>query len=266
MLGDLTGKTALVTGAGSGIGRGIARMLATQNASVAVTDVDGQSAARISEEITWAKTMAMELDVTDQASVDHAVGNVLDKWGVLDVLVCNAGVSSAPNRVIGQDREEDWDVTFAINVRGVVRCCEAVVPYMQDRNYGKIINIASIAGHAPRRTVGAYTASKAAVLRYTKGLAQSLGPHNINVNAICPGAVWTRFQELNALASQRQGLSSAELAPEEIFIQQYESLIPLARPQTPEDIGKMAAFLASEDARNVTGQCIHVDGGILLRD
>ena len=266
MLGDLTGKTALVTGAGSGIGRGITRMLAAQNASVAVTDIDEQSAVRVSEEIAGTRTMALHLDVTDQASVDRVFGNVLAEWGVLDILVCNAGVSSAPNRVIDQDREEDWDVTFAINVRGVVRCCESAIPHMRERNYGKIINIASIAGHAARRTVGAYTASKAAVLRYTKGLAQSLGPHNINVNAICPGAVWTRFQELNALARQRQELSPADLAPEEIFIREYESLIPLARPQTPEDIGKMAAFLASEDARNVTGQCIHVDGGILLRD
>ncbi len=137
---------------------------------------------------------------------------------------------------------------------------------MRERRSGKIITIASMAGHAGRRSTGAYAASKAAVLRYSKGLAATLAPDNINVNVICPGAVWTRFQEAGALARQRSDPLLAGQDPEQIFHAQYQPVIPLGRPQTPEDIGKMAAFLASEDARNVTGQCIHVDGGVILRD
>jgi NAD(P)-dependent dehydrogenase (short-subunit alcohol dehydrogenase family) len=266
MLGDLTGKTALVTGAGSGIGRGIAIMLAAQNASVAVTDVNEERASSVAGEIGGDRTLLLALDVTDPVSAQRAVQQVVSERGALDILVNNAGVLSAPGRLSDQDNEEDWDVTFAVNVKGVVHCCDAAVPHMRERSYGKIINIASQAGHAARRTTGAYAASKAAVLRYTKGLAVALAPHNINVNAICPGAVWTRFQERNVLLRQRQDPSLAQVDPEKLFHEHYESMIPLGRPQTAEDIGKMAAFLASEDARNVTGQCIHVDGGVILRD
>ena len=265
MLGDLTGKSVLVTGAGSGIGRGIALMMAAQNASVAVTDLREEWAAGVAEEISGVTTLALALDVTDSSSVAQVVGRVIDEWGSLDVLVNNAGVASAPGRE-SEDREVDWDATFAVNVKGVVHCCDAAVPHMREREYGKIINVASMSGHAGRSTSGAYAVSKAAVLRYTKGLARTLAPHGINVNAICPGAVWTRFQEAGALMRQRSDSSLAGADPERIFRDQYEPVIPMGRVQTPEDIGKMAAFLASDDARNVTGQCIHVDGGVVLRD
>ncbi|MCI0439417.1 MAG: SDR family oxidoreductase [Chloroflexi bacterium] len=266
MIADLTGKTALVTGAGSGIGRGIARMLAEQGASVAVTDLNPEWAQETAKAIAGVKTLALRIDVTDKASVQQAIQRVISEWGQLDIVVNNAGVSSAPNRQGSDDREEDWDVTFDINVKGVVHCCDAAAPHMRERRYGKIINIASMAGHSPRRSGGAYAVSKAAVLRYTKGLAFTLAPHNINVNAICPGAVWTRFQEAGARNRQRQDSSLAGQDPEQIFRNTYEPITPLGRVQTPEDIGKMAAFLASEDARNVTGQCMHVDGGMILRD
>jgi NAD(P)-dependent dehydrogenase (short-subunit alcohol dehydrogenase family) len=104
------------------------------------------------------------------------------------------------------------------------------------------------------------------VLRHTKGLAGELASFNINVNAICPGAVWTRFQEGGARITQQSDPSLADKELEQIFLDRYDPLIPLGRPQTPEDIGNMAAFLASEDARNVTGQCVHVDGGVIIRD
>jgi NAD(P)-dependent dehydrogenase (short-subunit alcohol dehydrogenase family) len=266
MLGDLTGRTALVTGAGSGIGAGIATVMAQQGASVAVTDVNEDAAKSVAGSITGAKTMAIRLDVTSQESVNQAVQKVIAEWGALDILVNNAGVASAPNRGAGGDREEDWDITYEINVKGVMRCCEAVIPHMKGRRYGKIINIASMAGHPGRRAPGAYGVTKAAVLRYTKGYADELAEHNININAICPGAVWTEFQRQGALSRQRQDASLANQDPEQIFKDRYEPITPLHRVQTPEDIGKMAAFLVSEDARNVTGQCIHVDGGIILRD
>ena len=184
MLGDLTGKTALVTGAGSGIGRGIAMMLAEQGPSVAITDVISERATEVAAEMSDARTMTIPLDVTDQESADKAVRSVISEWGALDILINNAGVSSAPNRQQGEEREEDWDVTFAINVKGVMHCCNAAIPHMRDRHYGKIVNIGSQASHSPRRSGGSYAVSKAAVLRYTKGLAETLAPHNINVNAI----------------------------------------------------------------------------------
>ena len=265
MLGDLSGKTALVTGAGSGIGRGIALTLAEQGASVAVTDLKGEWATGTAEAASGSTTLALALDVTDQASADDAVQRVVSEWGQLDILVNNAGIPSR-SVVGGEDTEEDWDRTFAVNVKGTVHCCDAVIPHMKDRRYGKIINIASMAGHSSRRSPGAYSASKAAVLRHTKGLADSLAAHNINVNAICPGAVWTRFQEETSEVSQGKDPSLADTPLEQIFLDRYEPIIPLGRPQTPEDIGKMAAFLASDDARNVTGQCVHVDGGVILRD
>jgi NAD(P)-dependent dehydrogenase (short-subunit alcohol dehydrogenase family) len=265
VLADLTGKTALVTGGGRGIGRGIAVVLTDQGARVAVTDRKLEWAEATAAEL-GDHAIALELDVTDQASVDTAATAVLARWDKLDILVNNAGVPADPHRPAGRDREEDWDRTFAVNVKGVVRCCEAFVPSMRQRGYGKIINIGSMAAHAARRTAGPYAASKAALLRYTKGLAVSLAPDRINVNAICPGAVWTPFQQADTAALQRHTPELATLDPYEAFQRAYRDIIPLGRPQTPEDIGKVAAFLGSDDARNITGQCIHVDGGAILRD
>ena len=264
MIADLTGMRALVTGAGTGIGQGIATVLAEQGAMVAVTDVDAGTARSVAEDIGESRSLA--LDVTDRVSADRAVERILAEWGNLDILVNNAGVSSAPGRRIDEgDRELDWDVTFDINVKGVVHCTEAALPHMRERRYGKIINIASIAGLGARRAPGAYGVSKAGVIRFTQGLAISEGPFNINVNAICPGAVWTRFQQTGARAQINSDPSLAGVDPERVFLDRYEPMMPLARVQTPEDIGKAAAFLASEDARNITGQYLNVDGGAVIQ-
>ena len=147
MIADLTGNRALVTGAGTGIGHGIAAVLAEQGAMVAVTDLDADTARSVAEEIGESRSLALGLDVTDRGSADRAAQSVLTEWGGLEILVNNAGVASAPGRRTDEgDREVDWDVTFDINVKGVVHCTEAVLPHMRERKYGKIINIASIAG------------------------------------------------------------------------------------------------------------------------
>ena len=266
MIADLTGKRALVTGAGTGIGQGIAAVLAGQGAMVAVSDLDVDMAWRVAEDIGESRALALELDVTYRGSAEREVERVLAEWGNLDILVNNAGVASAPGRRFDEDdREVDWDMTFDINVKGVVHCTEAVLPHMRERRYGKIINIASIAGLGARRAPGAYAVSKAGVIRYTQGLAVSEGPFNINVNAICPGAVWTRFQQAGAAARITGDPSLAGADPERVFLDRYEPIMPLARVQTPEDIGKTAAFLASEDARNITGQYLNVDGGAVIQ-
>src|SRR5262249_30240636 len=144
--------------------------------------------------------------------------------------------------------------------------CRAVAGHMKEQRYGKIVTIASIAGHAPRRLGGPYATSKAAVLRYTKGLAVELAPFNVNVNAVCPGAVWTPFQEAGTARREQADPALAALAPYDAFVEAYRPLIPLGRPQTPQDVAKAVAFLASDDASNITGQCLHVDGGAIISD
>ena len=263
MLGDLTGKTAFVTGGGSGIGRGIARTMAGQGAAVVLADVDARGARDVADEIggDGGRALAVHMDVSSVDQVAEAVDQAIGAFGNVDILVNNAGVSAFRDR-----SEESWRRIFDINVMGVVHCCDAVVPHMRERGYGKIVNIASMAGHAARRWGGPYAVGKAAVLRYTKGLATELAPFSINVNAICPGAVWTPLQERGARRTREEDPSLADMEPYDIFLKRYEDVIPMGRPQTPEDVGKAAAFLASDDAENITGQCLHVDGGAVLRD
>ena len=260
ILGDLTGKSAFVTGGGQGIGRGIALTLARLGARVVLADIALDRANEVSEEIgkVGRESLVVETDVKEKDQVNAAVVKALEAFGQLDILVNNAGVSA-----LG---ENAWQDAFAVNVMGVVNCCEAVTPHMRERNYGKIVNIASMSGHAARTTGGAYPVSKAAVLRYTKGLAYELAPSGINVNAICPGAVWTELQQSANQRAREQNPEMAELDPYEFYITRYKQIIPMGRPQSAEDVGKAVAFLASDDASNITGQCLHVDGGAILRD
>lgn len=266
MLADLSGRVALVTGGGQGIGRAICLALADQGADVAIGDIKLETAGRVAREIQakGRNALAVRLDVTSQDSANAAVAEVIRAWGHLDILVNNAGVSSAPGVATAkEDREEDWDVCFNVNVKGVMHCCKAVMPHFMERRYGKIINLASVAGRGPRPGSPHYAASKAAVISYTKGLAAKLAPYNVNVNGICPGRVWTAFHE--ELMKERQRLGDPALQGKDlhqVFIESLKSVTPLGREQTPEDIGKLAAFLASEDARNITGQSIQVDGGM----
>ncbi|MDP2949016.1 MAG: SDR family oxidoreductase [Chloroflexota bacterium] len=267
MLIDLKGKKALVTGAGMGMGAAVSKLLAQQGADVVLTDLKAEWPEGVAKEIKGVKTMVLEMDVTSNDQVKRAFDKVFSTWGDLDILVNNAGVSSAPGREsVNADREIDWDTTFNINVKGVLRCCEAVITRMKARKYGKIVNFASQAGHAARKSGGAYAVSKAAVLRYTKGLAFELAPFSINVNAVCPGAVWTPFQQRGTARRQAADPELGKLSPYEAFVASYKAIIPMGRPQSPEDVAKAVAFLVSDDACNITGQCLHVDGGTILRD
>jgi len=272
---DLTGKTALVTGGGKGIGRGITLVLAQQGANVAVGDIDTDSAEKTVGEIQaiGREGIAVQLDVTSQTSADEAVSMILERWGHLDILVNNAGIGRlAGHAGVGPDDdwEKNWDAVLDINVKGVMHCTKAVVGHFMEREYGKIINIASGAGRGPigwgpptgSSGVGSpYGPSKAAVINYTRYVAAGLGRSNINVNAICPGRVWTAFHELAISERQRTDPVLARKDLNEIFAQTAGDQIPLGREQAPEEIGKLTAFLASEDACSITGQSIHVDGG-----
>jgi NAD(P)-dependent dehydrogenase (short-subunit alcohol dehydrogenase family) len=259
MICDLTGRTAFVTGGGSGIGAGIARVLAEQGATVVVADIDVAAAEEVAKGL-GGDAVALRADVASTDEVVEAIGRAEARLGAVDILVNNAGINA------WGDDETVWRRMFEINVMGVVRCCDALVPGMKERGYGKIVNIASMAGHAGRRWGGAYATGKAAVLRYTKGLAYELASSEINVNAICPGAVWTPLQEDGSRRAQKDDIELEGKDPYEIFLERYADVIPMGRPQTVEDVGKAVAFLVSDDAANITGQCLHVDGGAILRD
>ena len=261
---DVTGLVAVVTGGGRGIGRGIALALARNGADVVIADVDAANAESTSAEVSelGRRSQTVEMDVTDQQSVDRAIQDVLGLFGRMDVLVNNAGVVSAPGWTgrLGEN-EADWDVVYEVNVKGVDRVTRAVSPGMKRKRFGKIINISSVAGRRGNPGLAAYSASKAACISITQAAALELAPYNINVNTICPGLLWTPMW--NVLATRQVSLfeDAAARTPREQFESVVARSTPLGREQTPEDIGNLAAFLASEYARNITGQAINVSGG-----
>ncbi len=275
MLADLSGRTALVTGGGQGIGRGIVLKLAEQGADIAIADINDEGAVAVADEVKAfdRQGMAVHMDVTDSASVDQCVEDVIAGFGHLDILVNNAGVGRLPGNSgsgLDDDWEANWNAVMDINVQGIMRCTKAVLGHFMERKYGKIINTASGAGRGPiwwgppKGLAGMgnpYGPSKAAVINYTQYVAASVAEHNINVNAICPGQVWTAFHEPSITAMKSQDKSLSEKDSHELFAENALDLVPLGREQTPEEIGNLVAFLVSDDASSITGQSIHIDGG-----
>jgi NAD(P)-dependent dehydrogenase (short-subunit alcohol dehydrogenase family) len=271
----LTDKVAIVTGGARGIGAGIARVLAAQGARVAVLDLDGAEA-----EMTTAALarpgLALACDVAVEDGVAAAVRAVVERLGGLDVLVNNAGVGRGPvdptgarpsGGGLGVDSTSAaaWDDQLSQNLRTTFVTTKAAVPHLKARGGGAIVNIASIAGLVGSPRLPAYAAAKAGVISLTKSLALEYAPHDIRVNVICPGFLWTRAWEGLAQGIKLSVPEYAALEPYQVFLEVVKRGVPLGREQTPEDIGHLAAFLASDAARNVTGQWIAVDGGITLR-
>ena len=263
---DVTGKTAVVTGGGRGIGRGISLAMARNGADVVVADIVAENADVVAEEVRalGQRSLALTLDVSNQESVEAMASQALAEFGSIDILVNNAGVIGSQ----GWERrempnEEDWTLIYEVNLRGVARVTDAVAPHMIERKYGKIVNIASIAGRRGSNRNPPYNASKAGVISLTQSQAQQLASHNINVNAICPGLLWTpmwqRIASRDTMTPNPEGKS-----PRELFVEYVEAGTPLGREQTPDDIGNLAAFLASDFAMNITGQSINVDGGLTM--
>jgi NAD(P)-dependent dehydrogenase (short-subunit alcohol dehydrogenase family) len=263
---DLKDKVAIVTGAASGIGRAICLVLAEQGAHVVVADVNLQGAESVADDVRALGRQANGtlLDVTDRGSAKDMVGQVVETFGKIDILVNDAGVVGAPNWWERQTpSDDDWERALSVNLLGAAIVSEAVAPNMKERRYGKIINIASIAARQGGIDIPQYYASKAAVVSWTQSNALQLASYNINVNAICPGLLWTpmwqRIGQLRASSGDYQEFRGLEAR--EVFDRTVETSIPLKREQTPDDVGKLAAFLASDDAKNITGQAINVDGG-----
>ena len=263
---NLNGKNALVTGGANGIGKGIAIVLAAQGANVVVSDVDLESAQLVASEIRKSgnRSNSIFLDVTSKDSAQSVASDLIDRLGTIDILVNNAGVVGADGwwtRRIPSD--DDWKTVIEINLMGVVNVSQAVETDMKNRKKGKIINIASIAARQGNTGIPHYNASKAAVVSWTQSHALQLAPYQVNVNAICPGLLWTPIWEAIAENRTNYGYDSSlkGFSGRELFDKTVESWIPMGREQTPEDVGKLAAFLVSEDSMNITGQAINLDGG-----
>ena len=276
---DLNGKVAIITGAGGrhGIGRAIALRLAQEGADVVVTDIqrsldhmrpaDRQAGWRglpsVVEEIEGLgrKGLGLYSDVSDSAQVTDMVGRTLEQFGRIDILVNNAGSQPGPDRVLVVELEESaFDEVMRVNVRGTYLCSKAVAQHMIGRGGGgKIIVISSGAGKRGRARFAAYCASKFALIGFTQSLAQELGEHKINVNAICPGLVDTERTDFIAAALAPEGQSAEEHRV--LMIRERSEAIPLGRVAAGEDIARTAAFLASSESDYLTGLSISVAGG-----
>lgn len=267
MFADLSGKVALVTGGGQGLGLGIVLKMAEQGADIAIADLNVENAADAARqvEVLGRKAYTARMDVTDKDSVNAGVEKITAAAGQIDILVNNAGVAGAPGSTGTAFRDIDWEFTWKVNVKGLADVTEAVLPQMRERQSGKIINIASVAARAARYITAYYATTKMSVIAYTQALAREFAAENINVNAIAPGRIWTQFHQ--DWMKEREALGDEAVAGKDkydVFMASLREVIPMGRPQEPSDIGALAAFLASEEARNITGQTIQCDGGQVM--
>jgi NAD(P)-dependent dehydrogenase (short-subunit alcohol dehydrogenase family) len=252
----LEGRTAVVTGAGSGIGRRIALRLAEEGCDVGAIDIDGRAAETTADRVREFKRAGAvaAADVTDIAATQRALDALVEKLGKLDILVNSVGILRIAK--LAEMSKQDWDDTFRINVDGVFHACRAAIPHLRKQRRGRIINIASWLGKTGKPYYGAYCASKFAVIALTQTLALELASEHINVNAICPGVIMeTAMRDRAEAELKAMGLPSAE---------ERVSLIPLGRLGKPDDVARIAAFLASDEAAYMTGQSINVTGGLWL--
>jgi NAD(P)-dependent dehydrogenase (short-subunit alcohol dehydrogenase family) len=267
MFADLSGKVALVTGGGQGLGLGIVLKMAEQGADIAIADLSVENAADAARQVEalGRKAYTARMDVTDKDSVNAGVGKITAAAGQIDILVNNAGVAGAPGSTGTAFRDIDWEFTWKVNVKGLADVTEAVLPQMRERQSGKIINIASVAARAARYITAYYATTKMSVIAYTQALAREFAAENINVNAIAPGRIWTQFHQ--DWMKEREALGDEAVAGKDkydVFMASLKEVIPMGRPQEPSDIGALAVFLASEEARNITGQTIQCDGGQVM--
>lgn len=262
----LDGRSAIVTGAGRGIGRGIALCLARDGAEIAVGDIMEPNAQAVADEIRQMgqKAIAVCCDVGTRSGATQLVSSTLKAFGKVDILINNAGVVGATGwQQRAEPNDDDWAEVLRVNLMSRVYCSEAVVPHLKERACGKIVNIASIGGVQGGENLAHYCASKAADINYTQSLAIQLGPHNVNVNAVLPGMLLTDMMKGIHDRGKVANPTTSEMTYDELFDRQIRR-VPLRRGQSPEDIGNLVSFLVSDRASNISGQAINVDGGVRM--
>ena len=239
----LSGQTAIVTGGATGIGEAIAARLAASGARVAIVDLDIEGAERVAGAIGGG-AFALRANVTHSAQVEEVVESVLARTGRIDILVNDAGMAgkAAP---IWEQTNDDWDRNIALNLTAIFYFCRAVIPHMRSRRYGRIVNIASIAGKEGNPRMVAYSASKAGVIGLTKSLGKEVATDGVCVNAVAPAVVRTRILD--------------QVTPEQV--QYMTDKIPMKRTGTPEEIAAVVHFLCGPECSFVTAQCYDASGG-----
>jgi 3-oxoacyl-[acyl-carrier protein] reductase len=242
----LRNRRAVVTGAGRGIGKAIASRLAELGASVAVVDVDGETAAETASELsaTGAHAVGYQLDVSDTEAVSDVFKRIAEEFGGIDILVNNAGLTR--DNLIIRMSQEQWDLVMDVNLKGAFNCIRAAARPMMSQKYGRIVNIASIVGQTGNAGQANYAASKAGLIALTRTVAKELGSRGVTANAVAPGYIETPMTECLT----------------EKVREQFASMILLGRFGTPRDVANVVAFLASDDGDYITGQTINVDGGM----
>lgn len=263
------GKAALVTGSGSGIGRGVALLLAREGADVAVADINQEGIDAVAKEIAalGCRSLALKLDISKPGEISAVVERVAGEFGRIDIFVNTAGIVQSKNLL--DVTEAEWDRVIDINQKGTAFAVQAVGAQMisqvpedvrkagqADRSYGKIVTFTSISGRRGRAYQLSYAASKAAVISITQSAAYAFAPFNINVNAVAPSVVMTPMWEENNREKEKAFGIDAKKASDEFIAR-----IPLKRPGSVEDMAAAVAFLCSADADYITGQTLNVDGG-----
>jgi 2-dehydro-3-deoxy-L-rhamnonate dehydrogenase (NAD+) len=240
---DLSGQFAVVTGAATGIGEVIAKRLANAGATVCVADIDGNEAAAAATRIGHG-AQSISLDITDPDAVARSVADLLSDGKAIDILVNNAGLAGKAGPIWEQS-DTDWHKIFAVNLHGPFYLCRAIIPHMRSRGYGRIVNIASIAGKEGNPNMTAYSASKAAIIGLTKSMAKEVATEGICINAVSPAVIRTKI--LDQLTAEQ--------------VSYMVERIPMKRTGQPEEVAAVVHFLASRDCSFVTGQCYDVSGG-----
>lgn len=245
----LKGKTAIVTGASRGIGKATALKLASLGANIVLNyRSNEEEASKVEEEIKalGVETIMVKADISKMDEVENMISTAKEKFGTIDIMVNNAGITK--DTLIMRMKEEDFDSVINVNLKGVFNCLKCITPIMMKQKSGKIINLSSVVGITGNAGQVNYAASKAGVIGMTKSLAKEIGSRGINVNAVAPGFIETDMTDV-----------LGEKAKDE-----YKKGIPLRKLGKPEDVANVIAFLASDAADYVTGQVIHVDGGMVM--
>jgi len=254
---QLAGRVAIVTGAGQGIGRGIALSLAKAGADVVINDISLSTAEDTVNEVSalGRRYLVVQADVSDADQVKRMLERVVEELGDIHILVNNAGIAIPAH--ITELSEDNWDRTMTVNLKSMFLCSKAVAPIMMAQRYGKIVNLSSKSGKKGGLWLTAYCTSKFGVIGFTQSLAFDLAPYGINVNAICPGTVFTPLWDnvLKEAYAKKLDMDADQVRD------YYTSKIPLGREVTMDEIGNVVVFLCSDESSYMTGQAINITGG-----